>query len=189
MSQILATRDLCARALEDGQPNPWQLARSASGGHDASEQDFAFFAPLPAPGETVFTRSRSESGGGDGSLLTQIFDNSGRLLAEGWTNTAAAVHANQNTPATVQDLTADSVDEVRGADLLAAHLAATYGPDSLRRFRVRIAAPVGATDETTCSARELQRYTRDRVQVVDLALTCALADGAVVARAWATCAV
>lgn len=178
-SRALIARDLCARTLDTGQPNPWQ----------ASEQDFVFFGPQPAMGEQVYTCSRSETGGDGGSLLTQIFELSGRLVAEGWTNSAAAVHPGQNTPATVLEPAADSVDELRGADLLAAHLDAAHGAQSLRRFRVRIGAPVASAAETSCSARELQRYTQNHEEVVDLALDCALADGTVVAQAWATVAV
>ncbi|WP_024796895.1 hypothetical protein [Tomitella biformata] len=185
MSQILATRDLCARALDAGQPNPWILDG------DAAEQDFHFFAPLPAPGATVFTRSTSESprDGDAGSLLTQILDQHGRLLAEGWTNAAAAVHPNLQAPTTVLARAVESVDEVRGADLLAAHVAAAHGSESLRRFRVRIAVPLAGTARAACSERELQRYTRDGENLADVALTCELPDGTVIARAWATCVV
>ena len=190
MSQILATRDLCARALDDGQPNPWQPLLDALDPGHATEQDFLFFAPLPAAGETVFTRSRSQrtEDGFSGTLLTQIFDEAGRLLAEGWTNAAAPVQQNLRTPATVRATGVETADGVRGADLLAAHVATSHGQDSLRRFRVRIAAPLADAAPTLCSERELQRYTRDGEELVDLALTCRLADGTVVADAWATCA-
>lgn len=186
--QAQVARELCALALDADQPNPWLP------GHDLvheAEQDFVFFAPIPAPGETVFIRSSSEHAQDDaaGSLLTQILDEDDRVLAEAWTNTAAAVNPNHRESTRVPPLGAESADEVRGADLLAEHLVTAHGPGSLRRFRVRIAAPVAATASTSCAERELQRYERDGERLADLALTCALSDGTVVAQAWATCAV
>ncbi len=176
---LASARQLCAQTVPHGGPNPWHGAADALDGTHCLEQGYVFSripAGLPLRAQTQF-----QPGEPTGSLLVQFRDDEGFLVLEAWTKGVA----NGSTDDAAMPGAPVSRDLV-SAELMAAYAADQLDSGELRRFRVRIWRPVPEGMAADCTLTVLQHYRQDGRAMVDVAMSCTLADGRLAARAWAS---
>lgn len=166
-------------------PPTFSALYQASGGlpqASIDEQDVVFFGP-PVAADRLVGHSRTVEhplhGDAHGTVrvdrTTEYRDITGHLVAEVYVS------------GTTDNATAPSTDHTSAA-VLADYATATFGAESVRRFRTRITAPSDAhtTASLACTSSVVAEYDKDDERVADVVLTATDRFGTVAARAWAT---